>query len=299
MAKPLNRAGALAGRLRGGEFVTAPGIYDGVSARVADRLGFPALYLTGYGVSASLLGMPDAGYLTYSDMVERVRQVCERTTTPVIADADTGFGGALNVARTVRGYEAAGAAALQIEDQEFPKKCGHTRGRRVIPAEEMVTKVRVAVDSRTSPDFLIIARTDARTGLGLDEALRRGEAYARAGADVLFIESPESEEEMARIGSQFDIPVLANVVEGGRTPVLPTQRLRELGFALAIFPLSALLAAAQALQAVYASLHSERAVADSGAPLDAFEAMNELVGFPQVWDFEGRYAADESDPAAR
>src|SRR5437870_1719327 len=170
--------------------ITAPGVYDMISTKLADSLGFAALYMTGYGGSASL-GLPDAGLASYTEMVSRVAQICQGTSTPVICDADTGFGGLLNVERTVKGYESAGAAAIQIEDQVFPKRCGHTPGRRVVPAAEMVRKIEVAAASRSSPDFLIVARTDARTNHGLDEALRRGEAYAKAGADILFIESPE------------------------------------------------------------------------------------------------------------
>jgi 2-methylisocitrate lyase-like PEP mutase family enzyme len=210
--------------------ISAPGVYDMISAKIADGLGFPALYMTGYGVSASHLGLPDAGLASYTEMVSRVAQICQGTATPVICDADTGFGGLLNVERTVRGYEAAGAAAIQIEDQVFPKRCGHTPGRRVVPIEDMVRKVKVAAASRSSPDFLIVARTDARTNHGLDEALRRGEAFAKAGADILFIESPESEEEMARIGKHFDLPLLANMADGGRTPILPKARLEQLGY---------------------------------------------------------------------
>ena len=159
--------------LSSGRIVIAPGVFDMISTLVADRMGFPALYVTGYGVSASHLGLPDAGLMTYTDMVERVRRIAEAATTPVVADADTGYGGLLNVRHTVRGYEAAGVSAIQIDDQEYPKNCGHTLGRRVIPLEDMVNKIKVAVDSRSSADFLIIARTDSRTSLGLDEALRR------------------------------------------------------------------------------------------------------------------------------
>ncbi|MFP5407115.1 MAG: oxaloacetate decarboxylase, partial [Gammaproteobacteria bacterium] len=173
-------------RLRQPGLVVAPGVFDMVSVRMADSLGFDALYMTGFGTVASHLGLPDAGLATYSDMVGRVAAMAGMAATPLIADADTGYGGLLNLRHTVRGYEAAGAAAMQLEDQEFPKKCGHTPGRRVIPLEDMVRKIEVAVDSRHSADFQIIARTDAHTALGLDEALRRGEAYARAGADVLF-----------------------------------------------------------------------------------------------------------------
>ena len=186
--------------LREGGFVVAPGIFDMISARVADGMGFSALYATGFGTVASHLGIADAGLATYTDMVSRVGRFATECRTPVIADADTGYGGLLNVRHTVRGYEAAGITAIQIEDQEVPKKCGHTPGRKVIPAHEMCLKIEVAVEARQSPDFLIVARTDARTGLGLDEAIARGKAYARAGADIVFVESPESEAEMERIG---------------------------------------------------------------------------------------------------
>jgi 2-methylisocitrate lyase-like PEP mutase family enzyme len=280
---------SLARRLRDDEFVTAPGVFDLISARMADRFGFKALYMTGYGVAASHLGMPDAGYATYQDMVGRVRQIVERTSAPLIADADTGFGGALNVQHTVRGYEAAGAQAIQIEDQEFPKRCGHTPERPVIPLADAVTKIRVAHDSRSSPDFLIVARTDARTGLGLDEALRRAEAFAEAGADVLFIEAPESEAEMEQICRSFDKPLLANMVEGGRTPVLSAERLREIGYSIAIFPAVGLLAAAKALEAAFDHLHRNGSSVGIGQPLFEFDRMNELMGFEDVWKFDRKY----------
>src|ERR1700679_2661000 len=179
--------------------IAAPGVYDMVSLRMAAGMGFEALYMTGYGAVASDLGLPDAGLASYADMVGRVEAMARMAGTPLIADGDTGYGGPLNVRHTVRGYERAGAAGIQLEDQEFPKKCGHTPGRRVIAAEDMVRKIKVAVETRVDPDFQIIARTDARTSLGLDEALRRGEAYVRAGADILFIESPETPEELEKI----------------------------------------------------------------------------------------------------
>jgi 2-methylisocitrate lyase-like PEP mutase family enzyme len=245
--------------------------------------------MTGYGVVASHLGLPDAGLASYTEMVGRVAQICQGTATPVICDADTGFGGLLNVERTAKGYEAAGAAAIQIEDQTFPKKCGHTPGRRVVPVETMVRKIEVAVASRSSPDFLVIARTDARTAYGLDEALRRGEAYAKAGADILFIESPESEEEMARIGRHFDVPLLANMADGGRTPVLPKERLEALGYKIAIFPATGFLAAAKALQRVYTVL-KEKGSSDTLAPeLYSFDKFTRMIGFERVWEFEKRW----------
>jgi 2-methylisocitrate lyase-like PEP mutase family enzyme len=274
--------------LSGEDLVVAPGVFDMISARIADGLGFPALYMTGFGVSASL-GLPDAGLATYSEMVGRVAQICERAATPVICDADTGFGGLLNLERTVRGYEAAGAAAIQIEDQVFPKRCGHTLGRRVVPAEDMARKIKVAAATRSSPDFLIVARTDARTSLGLDEALRRGEAYAKAGADILFIESPESEEEMARIGRHFDLPLIANMVEGGRTPTLSRERLKELGYRIAIYPVTGLLAAAAALERAYGVLKAEGSSATLGGDLYGFDRLCRLAGFDAVWAFEKRW----------
>ncbi len=277
-------------RLANGEFIVAPGVFDMISALTADRMGFPALYMTGYGTVASHLGLPDAGLASYRDMVGRVETIARGTSTPLIADADTGFGGLLNVDHTIKGYERAGAAAIQIEDQEFPKRCGHTPGRRVVPLEDMVRKIRVAIEARDSRDFLIVARTDARTDLGLDEALRRGEAFAEAGADVLFIESPESEEEMARICDCFrGVPLLANIVEGGRTPVLPRARLQELGYAISIHPGSAFMATAAACAGIYHTLKITGATIDAPTPMLPFSEMNQLVGFPAVWDFEKRH----------
>jgi 2,3-dimethylmalate lyase len=268
--------------------ITAPGVYDMISAKVADGLGFDALYMTGYGVSASL-GLPDAGLASYTEMVSRVAQICQGTSTPVICDADTGFGGLLNVERTVKGYEAAGAAAIQIEDQVFPKRCGHTPGRRVVPVEDMVRKIKVAAASRASPDFLIVARTDARTNHGLEEALKRGEAFAEAGADILFIESPESEAEMAEIGKRFDKPLLANMADGGRTPILPKQRLEELGYKLAIFPATGFLATAKALSHVYGVLKEKGSSDTLASEFYPFDKFCRLVGFEHVWEFEKRW----------
>jgi len=281
---------ALRQRLNQPGLVVAPGVFDMVSLRLADSFGFDALYMTGYGTVASHMGLPDAGLATYSDMVGRVTAMAGMARTPLIADADTGYGGLLNMRHTLRGYEAAGAAAIQLEDQEFPKKCGHTPGRRVIPMEDMVRKIRVAVDARTDPNFLIIARTDARTSLGLDEALRRAEAYAKAGADILFVESPESEEEMRRIGRSFDLPLLANMVERGRTPVLSRQDLESIGYKLAIFPVTALLAAVQAMDQVYRQFQAQGSSAVGSTPLYDFADLTQLMGFEDVWAFEKRYA---------
>lgn len=280
---------ALRQDIENGQFITAPGVFDLISALIADRMKFKALYVTGYGTVASSLGLPDAGIATYSQMIDRIGRIAEMTTTPIIADADTGYGGLLNVRHTVRGYEQAGVTAIQIEDQEFPKKCGHTPDRRVIPIDDMVRKIRVASDSRSSSDFLIVARTDARTGKGLDEAIRRGVAYAEAGADIIFVESPETEAELAEVGRRIGKPLLANMVNGGRTPMLPADRLKALGFSIAIFPAVGFLSAGEALQRAYTDLQ-QNGTSTAAVPMFSFAEFNKLIGFEDVWAFERRYA---------
>ena len=280
----------LAARLKQPGLVSAPGVFDMISAKIADRMGFDALYMTGYGVVASYLGLPDAGLATYTDMVGRARQIAGGTVTPLIADADTGYGGLLNVDFTVKGYEAAGVQAIQIEDQEFPKKCGHTPGRRVIAIEDAVRKIRVAAEARDSRDFLIIARTDARTPLGLDEALRRADAFAKAGADILFIEAPETVEEMQRIGSAFDLPLVANLVEGGRTPMLSRAELEAIGYKIAIFPGAGFLAAGAAMRSVFGEIHAKGSTKDWPGALYSFNEFSKLMGFERIWEFEREHA---------
>ena len=280
---------SLSQRLQEDEILIAPGVFDMISAKVADSMGFDVLYMTGYGVVASHLGLPDAGIATYSDMVSRVRQIAEGTSTPLIADGDTGYGGLLNLEHTVRGSERAGATAIQLEDQEFPKKCGHMLGRSVVPLDDMLAKIRVARDTRDSDDFLIIARTDSRTTLGLDEALKRADAFAEAGADILFVESPESEEEMRTICERFDKPLLANMVEGGRTPVLSRDELQDLGYSIALFPGSGFLAAGQALASVYGHLKEHGSTAGAEVPFYSFPEFSQLMGFGKVYDFEQKY----------
>jgi 2,3-dimethylmalate lyase len=279
----------LRSRLASKELLVAPGVFDGISAKIADQMGFEALYMTGYGTVASHLGLPDAGIATYTDMVGRVGVIAKATQTPLIADGDTGYGGLLNVQHTVRGYEAAGAVAIQLEDQEFPKKCGHMLGRRVVPIDDMVDKIKVATSSRDDGNFLIIARTDARTTLGLDEALRRADAYAKAGADILFVESPESIEEMRTIGRTFDRPLVANMVEGGRTPVVDKKTLEELGYAIAIFPAFGFLAAGEALRQVYGHLKAHGSSVGGNVPLYKFSEFSELMGFGAVAAFDKKY----------
>jgi len=276
-----------------GDFIIAPGVFEMISARIADRIGFKALYMTGYGVSASHLGVADAGLVSYRDMVDRARTIAGGVSTPLIADADTGFGGLLNVRQTVRGYEAAGVQAVQIEDQEMPKKCGHTPNRRVVAMADMCRKVEVAVDARTRPDTLIIARTDARTGLGLDEAIRRGQAYARAGADIIFVEAPESEEEFRRIGGEIEAPLLANMVPTGKSPVIAANRLKAFGFDIAIYPTAGLAAMCAALETTYRHLHDRGATDGLAQPAYTMAQLHELMGFPEVWAFESRFAEVE------
>ena len=273
------------------DFIVAPGVYDMISAKMADSIGFDALYMTGSGTVASHLGVPDAGIATYTDMVSRAGRVASGTNTPLIADADTGYGGLVNVRETVRGYEMAGVAAIQIEDQDFPKKCGHLSGHKLIPAEEMVTKIKVALDSRIFDETLIIARTDARKAIGRDEAMRRSEMYVEAGADILFYEAPSDIHEMREIGNVFgrDIPLLSNMVNGGVTPVMKPEELAKLGYRIAIFPSAGFLATCNALNAVYGSLKKKGDAEDGGVDLFSFGEFNDLMGFNDIVKFEEQY----------
>ena len=273
--------------LNKGQFLSVPGVFDPLSAKVAASSGARTLYMTGYGISASLLGKPDAGLVSYREMVDRVRAICEVTELPLIADGDTGFGGLANVKQAVQGYEAAGASAIQLEDQEYPKRCGHTKNRKVIPSEDMVRKIKVAALSRASNNFLVVARTDARTEHGLAEAMHRSEAYIKAGADVLFLESPESLEEMRSIAERFpEIPKIANMVSGGKTPLLTDSELRDLGYQIVIHPVYLLGAAVSGMRAAMSQLVQQGAELTTIAEL---EDLNTLVDFPAVW------ALDELD----
>src|SRR5215213_4484121 len=284
-------AAALRTLLEGGEPVLAPGAYDGLSARLVERAGFPAVYMTGFGASASLLGRPDVGLLSFAEMAGHARRLVQAVDVPVIADADDGYGNPLNVMRTVSEYEAAGVAALHIEDQVAPKRCGHMDGKDVIDAAEMVEKVRAAVEARRAPDLVIIARTDARAVEGLDAALERARRYRDAGADMLFVEAPESEAEVAAVAEAFpDTPLLFNWVDGGRTPALGLDRLRELGFRLVIYPLSALLVAGRAVGEALDRLRED------GTPgaidLPAFDELTTMIGLPDVRRLEAHFSAD-------
>lgn len=268
------------------EILILPGAYDALSAKLVQAAGFRAVYLTGYGQSASKLGEPDVGLMCMSEMAERTRDIAMAVDIPVACDADTGFGGPVNVIRTVREYKRAGAAAIQLEDQTMPKKCGHMLGRQVVPAEEMAEKIRAAAAARGDPDFLIIARTDARTEHGIDEAIRRGRLYEEAGADIIFIESLETVDEMKRVNREIRKPTIANMVEGGRTPFLPARELQEIGYSAVIFPITTLYAAAKAVYDVLADLRENGTSAGSSDRMLCFREFNELIGLPAVRKIE-------------
>jgi len=244
------------GLLEQPELILAPGAFDCISARLVETEGFPVVYVTGSGISMSALGAPDVGLMSFAEILDRVRHICDVVSIPVIADADTGYGGPLNIVRTVRELERAGVSAIQFEDQAWPKKCGHEPGRRLVPVAEMVGRLKAALDARRDADLAIIARTDARSMEGLETALARGKAYREAGADVIFVESPESESEMRLITKTIDGPTLANMVEGGRTPFLPATALREIGYRVAIYPNSLTRTLARAGQRVLRHLRT-------------------------------------------
>ncbi|PKB14590.1 2-methylisocitrate lyase-like PEP mutase family enzyme [Novosphingobium kunmingense] len=285
-------ASTLRSRLNSGGIIVAPGIQDMITAVIANEFRFEAVYGTGYWLTASAYGLPDAGIASVTQMVDRMATLVETSTAPVIADADTGYGGLLNVHHTVRAYERAGVSAIQIEDQEFPKKCGHTPGKRVVPTEDMVYRIKVACDARTDADTLVIARSDARQIEGVDEMMRRLEAYAVAGADVLFPEALTSREEMATVCSQFDQPLLANMASGGVTPILAAPELEELGFAIAIYPAMTSLVAAAAVHASLKTLRESGSASAAGQPLYDFRRFCEQIGFEEVWSFDKRWARD-------
>jgi len=269
------------------EPLLVPGAYDALSARLVEHAGFDAVYLTGFGATASLLGLPDVGLLSLPDMVDSAGRMARAVDVPLISDADTGYGNAISVARAVQQFERAGVAAVHLEDQVAPKRCGHMSGKQVVPVDEMVEKLRAAVAARRDPDFVLIARTDARAVEGLDAALERARAYRDAGADVLFVEAPETEAEVVEVAAAFpDTPLLFNWVERGRTPMLPLARIAELGFAIVIFPVATLFSATTGMQRYLSELRT------SGTPLAAlddavdFDAFTDLVGLPEIRAFE-------------
>ena len=285
--------------LAGPDLIVAPGAYDALSARLIAQAGFPAVYMTGFGTAASVLGQPDVGLLTMSEMVSRAAALAAVIASvvgdlPLIADADTGYGNPINVRRTIREYERAGVAGVHIEDQVWPKKCGHMEGKQVIPMDEMVQKVRAAVDARQDPDFVIIARTDANAVHGLEDAIRRGKAYHEAGADVIFIEAPRSMTELRSIAQAFPgVPLLFNWAESGKTPPLPLEEIRALGFKLVIFPVSLLFAATYSMLGLLEVLKQGQTPASFASHMVTFSQFTDHIGLPDIQALEKRYGVNQ------
>ncbi|OYQ31589.1 carboxyvinyl-carboxyphosphonate phosphorylmutase [Niveispirillum lacus] len=285
MANPILRQ-----KLASRQFITAPGIQDMIAAVVANKVGFDIVYGSGYWTVASAYGLPDAGIASVTQMVDRMATLVRTCNAAVVADADTGFGGLLNVHHTVQAYEQAGITAIQIEDQEFPKKCGHTPGKRVVPAEEMADKIRVAVEARRDENFLIIARTDARQSEGLEGVLHRMKLYAQAGADILFPEALTSDEEARIVTGSIDKPMMANMADGGLTPIRDAKTLESLGYSMAIFPAMTSLAAAAAMETALLNLKQTGTSLSPDIPLFNFKEFCSLIGFEHVWAFDKKWA---------
>jgi 2-methylisocitrate lyase-like PEP mutase family enzyme len=289
---------SLLARLHSRPILVAPGVYDSLTALIAERAGFETLYVSGAGISHSRLGRPDIGLVSMTEVVQTVALIRDRVGTHLVVDADTGYGNALNVERAVRLLERAGANAIQIEDQDFPKRCGHLDNKSLISAQEMVGKVKAAVDTRASKDTVIIARTDAVAVEGFDRAMARAALYGEAGADMLFVEAPRQRDELARITTQLgkSIPLMVNMVEGGKTPVLPASDLEALGFAFVIFPGAVLRTLAKAAEEFYGSLKVHGTTEPFRDRMFDFDGLNRLIGTPEMLERGDRYAAIEAKP---
>ena len=273
-------------RIRNGT-VILPGAYDAMSARLVEAAGFDGCYVSGFGVAAGLLGRPDVGLVTGTEMIDTVRRICQSTSQPVIADADTGFGNEINVVRTVKDYEQAGVAGIQLEDQVHPKRCGHMAGKEVIGRDDAVAKIRAAVAARTDPDLLIVARTDALAINGAEDTIDRAKAFADAGADVLFVEAPKTQADIELVADRLaGYPLLFNWVEGGQTEVLSIDLVERLGYSVVIFPISTLLAATYGMQSMLASLRRTRSTAASLDTMATFDGLTDLLGLNRIRDLE-------------
>jgi len=274
--------------------IMAPGVADALNARLVKRHGFEAVYMTGAGTTAVRLGMPDVGLLTMTEMIDNAGRIAEASGLPLIADADNGYGGVLNVRRTIQGYERAGVAGVHLEDQVIPKRCGHLAGKQVVPVEEAVAKIRAAADARIDPDFVIIARTDAVAVEGFDAALERAAKYRQAGADVLFIEAPNAEQ-LPKIAPRFKgVPLLYNMATSGKTPFLSKTEIERLGFKLIIYPNWLMLAAIKAASQVLETLKKEGSIAGLAPQVPSFKEFFDLVGMDEVQEMEARYGVEES-----
>jgi len=275
--------------------VLAPGAYDALTARLVEQAGFAAVYMTGFGTAAALLGLPDVGLVTMSQMVDNARRIAQAVDVPVIADADTGYGNAINVVQTVREYERAGVAGIHIEDQVAPKRCGHMEGKHVIDSSEMAEKLRAAIEARRSPNFVIIARTDARAVEGMDGALRRGRLYREAGADMLFVEAPQSDDEVVAVARAFpDTPLFFNWLEGGKTPPVPLARLKELGFRVIIFPLGVLFTVTKAVRGLLSRICEDGTPERAAGQMVSFHDFLQVVGLPEIRELEKRFASSRT-----
>ena len=281
---------ALRQRMAEPGIVVAPGCYDCITARLVEVSGFDAAYVTGSGVSMSALGAPDMGALSFGEILDRVRRICDAVSIPIIADADTGYGGPLNVIRTMREFERAGVSAVQLEDQEWPKKCGHEPGRKVASSKEMEQRIRAAADARVDADVMIVARTDAIASEGFEAALERAARYREAGADVLFVEAPKTREELGRVVTALPgIALMANMVEGGKTPPLPAAELEAIGFALVIFPGGIVRALAHHAAGYYASLAANGTTEPFRNQMLDFDGLNRVIGTPEMIALGKRY----------
>lgn len=270
--------------------VVMPGVYDALSARVAEHVGFEAIFQTGYGSAAALLGMPDFGFLNAGETVDNARRIIRAVNLPVIVDADTGYGNPLSVWRLVRDLEDLGAAGIFLEDQVWPKRCGHMQGKSVIPTDDYLLKLKAAIEARKTRDFIIVARTDARASEGLDEAIDRGKTYFKAGADAVFVEAPTSVEELSKVADEVDAPLVANMIEEGVTPTLNAKQLLDMGYRIALFPLSALFAATYAIKSVLSELKQTGSTQDGRKQMVTFGEFNNLVDLQRYMDLEKRYA---------
>jgi methylisocitrate lyase len=290
------QASVLRRLLAGPEFLVLPGVYDALTAKIAEQVGFNCLVMGGYSIAASKLGQPDVGYLTMTEMAQAVKTICDAVNVPLFADGDTGYGNPLSVRRTVIEFERAGAAAILFEDQVWPKRCGHMQGKEVIPTEEHAMKLRAAKDARTNPDTVIIARTDSRAVLGLQEAIRRGWQYFDAGADALFIEAPQDEAELTAIGRAFPGKILlSNMIEGGKTPILAPAQLQQLGFKVVFWPVTALYAVLKALEDVFGELKRSGTTAAVTDKLHSFQEFNQLIGLAEYSTLEKKYGIKKNE----
>jgi len=270
--------------------IVMPGVFDALSARIAQHVGFDAMFQTGYGSSASLLGMPDFGFLNAGETADNARRIIRSVELPVIVDADTGYGNPLSVWRLVRDLESMGAAGIFLEDQVWPKRCGHMQGKSIIPTDDYIMKLKAALDARESKDFIIVARTDARASRGLDEAINRGKTYSKAGADVIFIEAQTSTKELSRIANEIDAPLVANMIEEGVTPTLSAQQLFKMGYTVALFPLSALYASTYAILKVFSELKKTGTTDQGRGIMVTFNEFNKFVDLQKYMELEKRYA---------